>query len=52
MIDWLIIWLIDWLVKDDAEEGLLFMQEMIDLSKQVQSQDSPPKQVRLQLLEI
>ncbi|XP_023336355.1 ER degradation-enhancing alpha-mannosidase-like protein 3 [Eurytemora carolleeae] len=33
------------LSQDDAEEGLLFMQEMIDLSKQVQSQDSPPKQV-------
>ena len=52
LMDWLIDWWIDWLIKDDAEEGLLFMQEMIDLSKQVQSQDSPPKQVRLQLLEI
>jgi len=36
--------------QEDAEEGLLFMQEMIEMSKQTQqSQDSPPKQVRLSL---
>jgi len=34
------------LSQEDAEEGLLFMQEMIELSTQNQPVDSPPKQVR------
>ena len=33
------------LIQEDAEEGLLFMQEMIELSTQNQPVDSPPKQV-------
>jgi hypothetical protein len=35
---------------EDAEEGLLFMQEMIELSKQQSSQpDTPPKMVSFEV---
>ena len=35
---------------EDAEEGLLFMQEMIELSKQQSSQqDTPPKIVSFEI---
>lgn len=35
---------------EDAEEGLLFMQEMIELSKQqTNQQDTPPKMVSFEV---
>ena len=45
MVDWPIL-ISDWCVAEDGEEGLMFMQEMIELSKQpAQATDSPPKQI-------